>query len=555
MRIKATLLLGAFLVLFSSCLFSQNTVGVLSFDGAQAFPGYNLLYPFNQGSVYLLDNCGRVVHSWPDTAGVVPGNTVYLNPDGSILKTKRDLVLSDDPIAIGGSQGEFLEIRDWDNNVTWSYKLNDSTARLHHDAVPMANGNVLAIAWERLTGPQAIALGRDTSLLKDGELWPDMILEIEPLANNGFNIVWEWHAKDHLIQDYDASAPDFGVVGDHPERIDLNYVGVDPGEADWLHFNGMDYNDELDLIAISVPEFNEIWIIDHSTTTAESASSSGGQAGKGGDLLFRWGNPLAYDAGDSTDIQLWYQHNVHWINDEIPTSNPNYNKLMLFSNRHPGDSSSVQIINPTFDAQTSTFGFSNGTFEPAAPDYIYKSDEIYSNILSSGQLLANGNILIGVGRPGYSREITPTGGVVWEYENPIVQGNAATQGDVPSLSSNMMFRMKRYSMGYAAFANRTLSPGSVLEINGDTALCAQLALSLPLETGPNWTLYPNPNSGTFRIGRQSPAPAELKVMDLIGRVQHTEVVRGFEPEITLPTLPAGMYLVEMEGKSSRILLK
>ncbi len=53
----------------------------------------------------------------------------------------------------------------------------------------------------------------------------------------------------------------------------------------------MAYNAELDQIVLSVHNFDEVWVIDHSTTTAEAAGHSGGNSGKGGDLLYRWGNP------------------------------------------------------------------------------------------------------------------------------------------------------------------------------------------------------------------------------------------------------------------------
>ena len=62
-------------------------------------------------------------------------------------------------------------------------------------------------------------------------------------------------------------------------------------EVDWLHTNGIDYNAEYDLIVLSVPRMNELWVIDHSTTTEEALGSTGGRWGKGGDLLWRWGNP------------------------------------------------------------------------------------------------------------------------------------------------------------------------------------------------------------------------------------------------------------------------
>ena len=61
--------------------------------------------------------------------------------------------------------------------------------------------------------------------------------------------------------------------------------------------NSVDYNEAFDQIILSSHNFNEIWVIDHSTTTAQAASHSGGNSGMGGDLLYRWGNPRAYRYG------------------------------------------------------------------------------------------------------------------------------------------------------------------------------------------------------------------------------------------------------------------
>ncbi len=112
--------------------------------------------------------------------------------------------------------------------------------------------------------------------------------------------MWEWHVWDHLIQDFDDKKANYGNVGMHPERVDLNYAKN--GNADWLHFNSLDYHPGLDQILVSSPFFNEIWVIDHSTTTAEAAGSQGGLRGRGGDLIYRWGNPAAYRAGTAEEI-------------------------------------------------------------------------------------------------------------------------------------------------------------------------------------------------------------------------------------------------------------
>ena len=77
--------------------------------------------------------------------------------------------------------------------------------------------------------------------------------------------------------------------------------------------NGMDYNVELDQIALSVRKISEVVIIDHSTTTEEARGSSGGRYGHGGDILYRWGNPQNYDQGNASDRTLYYQHNPNWI--------------------------------------------------------------------------------------------------------------------------------------------------------------------------------------------------------------------------------------------------
>ena len=143
--------------------------------------------------------------------------------------------------------------------------------------------------------------------------------------------MWQWNAWDHLIQDYDASVDNYGVVADHPELLDINFIGAtgnQAGRADWMHCNGIDYNAVLDQIVLSCKNMNEIYIIDHSTTTAEAAGHTGGNSGKGGDLLYRWGNPQAYDSGLSSDQQLFGQHDVQWIEE----GRAGAGDLLLFNN-------------------------------------------------------------------------------------------------------------------------------------------------------------------------------------------------------------------------------
>ena len=269
------------LIFIGGNLAAQNTVGLISYNPTKSFDGYNLVYPHNQQNVYLLNNCGEIVHRWNDDLDFRPGNTAYLYPNGNLVKAKRPSAVAGNPIWAGGGGG-IVEMRDWDNQLLWSFEMNNDSMRLHHDIAPLENGNVLMIAWELRTLDEAIQAGRDTSFapLTQSKMWEDIIIEVNPSGD----IVWQWNVWDHLVQDRDATKDNFGVVEASPRLVNINYDSND-GKADWMHGNALDYNEELKQIMISVPTFNELWIIDHTTTTAEAATSSGGDSNLGLSLI------------------------------------------------------------------------------------------------------------------------------------------------------------------------------------------------------------------------------------------------------------------------------
>lgn len=129
-------------------LYGQNTVGLLSYNNDKTYDGYTLIYPHNQPHVYLLNNCGEIVQTWRDSSIYRPGNTAYITKDAKLIKAKRKGVVVNDPIWYGGG-GAIVEIRDWDNNLEWSYEINDSMYRMHHDIKVMPNGNILLLVWEK----------------------------------------------------------------------------------------------------------------------------------------------------------------------------------------------------------------------------------------------------------------------------------------------------------------------------------------------------------------------------------------------------------------------
>ena len=436
-------------------LAQDNTVGLISLKSWLADDGYTLLYPHNQSNVYLINNCGEIVHKWEGAEETKPGNTAYLMENGNLVTTSRPSSVSGDAIWAGGG-GATIEVKSWENELLSTFTLNDGNDRLHHDIEVLPSGNVLAISWESISKEDAIAAGRDSLNLPDNILWPDYVLELNPESGE---VVWEWHAWDHLIQDYDETKANFGVVGDHPELIYINYDTHD-GDADWLHANAIDYHPEFNQIMLSIPYFNEIWVIDHTTSTEDAAGSTGGLWGQGGDLLYRWGNPMTYRAGDSTDQKLFFQHDTHWNLEHISPGKVDFGKVMVFNNRVGSDFSTVNIFDHMFDDYDGNYMIMDGQYIPADFDLTIthpSPQSMYSTGLSSFQQLVNDNYLITVGRFGYTFEITPDNEIVWEYITPLRGGAVVPQGDTLLMNNNLTFRSHKYPVDFEAFDGKDLS--------------------------------------------------------------------------------------------------
>ncbi len=452
-------------------LLTQNqTVGVFTYN-QDSYEGFTLFSPTK--NTYLIDNCGNLVNEWQSEFR--SGLAVYLLEDGTLLRTNR----ISSQVFQGGGIGGALEKLDWEGNVIWSFDYNSDNYHQHHDVEVLPNGNILILAWERKTFEEAIAMGRNPDLLQDNELWPEHIIEIEPVGINSANIVWEWHLWDHLIQDFDSSLPNYGNISDHPERFNINYMGPGQnsagGKADWIHANSLDYNEELDQIIITSRAISEFWIIDHSTTTEEAASNSGGNAGMGGDILYRWGNPIAYNRGDSIDRVLFGPHHVQWVDEDLPGAG----NILIFNNgqgRPDGNFSSVDEIQPPIDGYNYNLNEDN-SYGPLNLFWTYSTpnpSDFYADHISGCQRLPNGNTLICSGPQGRFFEVTNFGDVVWEYINPVYSGNLILNqgelppdddifGGIPNSPSNSAFRCERFSADYIGLSNYDLTPGSPIE--------------------------------------------------------------------------------------------
>ena len=248
-------------------------------------------------------------------------------------------------------------------------------------------------------------------------------------------LLWEWHVWDHLIQDYDSTKVNYGIVYEHPEKIDFKFYHRSQASADWNHMNAVDYNEELDQILLTVRNFSEVWIIDHNTTTEEAA-------GTAGDLLYRWGNPQAYGRGTSTDQMLFVPHDGQWIESGYPGDGD----LLVFNNgqgRSDGNYSSVDQFSPPIDNDGSYTITSEDNYGPEGLSWIYQANptsDFYASHISGAQRLLDGNTLICEGTAGNFFEVTSSGETIWQYTNPYTI--SSPQGDI-----NSVFRAVRYDLG------------------------------------------------------------------------------------------------------------
>ncbi|MCE1197631.1 MAG: aryl-sulfate sulfotransferase [Marinilabiliales bacterium] len=447
---------------------SSNNMGLI-LNTTKACPGYLLFAPKQYTATYLINNDGRILHKWT-ASKYPPGQSVYLLENGHILRS----CMTKGKLSSGGGEGGRIEEYDWDDNLVWQLDFSTDTYMQHHDIRKLPNGNVLMLVIEKKSYAECLAAGFNPAkfqpeIAQKGMMLPDYVAEIKPTYPEGGTVVWEWHTWDHLIQDFDASKNNYGVVKSHPELIDC--AGDQKNlPSFWNHMNSIDYHPGFDQIALSVRGNSEVWIIDHSTTTAEAKSHTGGKRGKGGDLLYRWGNPMAYRSGTAADQRYFQQHDVEWVK----TGYPGAGNLTCFNNGlGRGDYSTADEFIPAVDSNGNYSVTAGTVIGPANFYWTYKGTDanpLYSENISGAYRLPNGNTLICSGTVGQFLEVTSEGVMVWKYICPVAATGPMTQGaTIPADAArsgelmNSVFRVYKYPLDYAAFKGRTLVAGSKVE--------------------------------------------------------------------------------------------
>lgn len=406
---------------------------------AQQWGWATLIAPQNSTTVTLLDTNSTVIKTWTGLSGQTAYSS-YMMPGGYIWRAVKT---TNNNFNGGGLAGRIQKI-DWNGTILFDYTISDANQITHHDYCPLKNGNVLLIVYDKKTAAQMTAAGATANSARQLE----KIVELQPTGTTTANIVWQWNLYDHLVQNTNSAGANYqSSLVNNPQLVNVNYKVA----TDWIHMNGIDYNEALDQIIVSSHNMNEVWIIDHSTTTAQAATHTGGNAGKGGDLLYRWGSPTNYGATGSAVYNV--VHDPHWV----PANCPKAGYIAAFNNNGVSNSiSAIDIFNPPLNGINYNLTLGSA-YAPATYAYRHQCSGYSSNMGNSDQL-PNGNMLVCLATAGKVYEIDSNGNNLWTY---------TTSGSIP--------QAHRYDRCYIenpliaiTNSNPTICSGSSLQLNTTT---------------------------------------------------------------------------------------
>ena len=339
---------------------------------------------------YLLNKRGVKVHEWEFDTSL--GNDIEILSNGKLLGMFK--VTSPD-FSFGGFGG-IIKILNIDGSISWEFTYASANMLAHHDVDILPNGNVLFLAWERIDAATAQQAGVNTAV----DIFPEVLVEVDP---NTDQVVWEWHSFNHMVQDMDDTLPNFGIVKNNPQLINFNYQEIDNG--DLMHANGLDYDAVKDVIYMSVNFYSEVWVIDHSTTSAEAATDMGGNSNKGGNLIYRFGNPETYN----NDVGERLFFNNHFPN-LLENNEPGAGNILIYVNN--GDNIEQSTVYEL--EMPDTFNLSIDSNNEPDIVWSFTDADLYHPRISGAVRLQNGNTLICEGDYGFW-EVTNSKEIVWKY--------------------------------------------------------------------------------------------------------------------------------------------
>jgi hypothetical protein len=514
--------------------------GLYATSNAQQWGDYTLYSTTSSTTARLIDTTSATYHQWTGLSGQTAYSN-YMLPGGVLLRTVKT---TNATFSGGGMAGRVQKV-DYNGTLLWDYTYSTSSYCSHHDVCALPNGNVMLIAYESKSSSQATAAGSNYA----GTLWPDHIVEVQPTGTTTGTIVWEWHLWDHLCQDVNSNASNYvSNTADHPELYDINAVTITSQTKDFWHMNGIDYNPMTDQIVVSAHNTNEFYVIDHSTTTAEAASHSGGRGGRGGDFLYRWGNPARYGQTGTANFNVL--HDAHWV----PQDCPNAGYIVALNNKGISNTQScVDMVNPP----VSGFNFSytpNTAWLPSAYTIRQNCTGGTTN-MGNSQQLPNGNMQICLALSGTIYEINSAGTTLWSFtaSGSVAQAFrysacqiTSAAPAIPTITSNGNVLTSTAATTYQWYVDGVLIPGAtsqsytatqsgayvvrVTDSNGcwfsysslfDHSVITDISY---FDNSFRFTVYPNPSNGIINLSSEilPGTNFSVQVLDSRGRLVANE---------------------------------
>ena len=165
--------------------------GLIAHDPSRALSGYTLFTAmFGDGTVYLVDMDGKVVHTW--RLPYRPGLYGHLLDNGHLFYSGKVMTdLERFEAWAHFKAGAALEV-DWNGKTLWEVNHPDH----HHDARKLRNGNVMLLCLRAL--PARIPRAREGRNAGDRDRGEDL----RGLPGGGDaprgETVWEWRSWEHL---------------------------------------------------------------------------------------------------------------------------------------------------------------------------------------------------------------------------------------------------------------------------------------------------------------------------------------------------------------------
>lgn len=543
---------------FTAFVFSAN---------AQQWNGLTIYSTSGSTSAYLMDTNSTNVKVWSFSGQGGTGYSTHLMPGGDLWRT----VSNTGNVLTGGGMTGRIQKWDYAGNKLWDYTYSSSTYCLHHDHCPLPNGNVLVISYDVRTATDAFNAGATNSIT----VWSEKVMELQPVGANSAIVVWEWKLWDHLVQNLYPTRSNYATsIVNNPGKVNINYSL----QKDWVHMNGIDYNPILDQIVVSSHNLNEWWVIDHSTTTAQAATNTGGNSGMGGDILYRWGNPLAYQATGTKILSV--THDAHWIKEGAPNAG-----YLVGVNNQGATGPKTTIDQITVPRSNYNYTLALGSaYTPSSFTLRHTSTGYTSNMGSSNQF-PNGNQMVCLATAGSIYEIDGAGNVLWtkstggmcpqshRYSQCYISNAAPAQ---PSISVSGNDLVSTTGVTYQWYVDGNLIPGAtsqtytptqngvyVVRVTDSNGCVYVYSAGYPytLVTGikenqiaANLKIYPNPSNGIVTIDDWyiKSIGYSVNVIDAQGKLILTT---QNENKLNLSTFENGVYFISIQTADGMLINK